>query len=42
MEAGQAAGKGAVQLDGEMIDEASIRKARETIDRARQIGMIDE
>jgi citrate lyase subunit beta/citryl-CoA lyase len=42
MEAGQAAGKGAVQLDGEMIDEASIRKARETIDRARQIGMIEE
>jgi citrate lyase subunit beta/citryl-CoA lyase len=42
MEAGQEAGKGAVQLDGEMIDEASIRKARETIDRARQIGMLEE
>ncbi|MFC6941476.1 HpcH/HpaI aldolase/citrate lyase family protein [Salinirubellus sp. GCM10025818] len=42
MEAGQAEGKGAVQLDGEMIDEASIRKARETIDRAREIGMIEE
>jgi citrate lyase subunit beta/citryl-CoA lyase len=42
MEAGQAEGKGAVQLDGEMIDEASIRKAHETIDRARQIGMIEE
>jgi citrate lyase subunit beta/citryl-CoA lyase len=42
MEAGQAAGKGAVQLDGEMIDEASIRKARETIDRAREIGMLEE
>jgi citrate lyase subunit beta/citryl-CoA lyase len=42
MEKGQEEGKGAVHLDGEMIDEASMRKARETIERASQIGMIDE
>ena len=42
MEAGQEAGKGAVQLHGEMIDEASIRKARETIDRAQKIGILGE
>lgn len=33
--------QGAVRLDGEMIDEASVRSARDTLERARQIGMID-
>jgi citrate lyase subunit beta/citryl-CoA lyase len=42
MEQGQEEGRGAVHLDGQMIDEASMRKAKETLDRARQIGMVDD
>ena len=41
MEEGTGDGQGAVRLDGEMIDEASVRSARHTLERARQIGMID-
>jgi citrate lyase subunit beta/citryl-CoA lyase len=41
MEAGQAEGHGAVQFDGEMLDEAVLRGARRTLERARQIGMVD-
>ena len=41
MEEGEGEGQGAVRLDGEMIDEASVRSARHTLERARQIGMID-
>ncbi len=41
MEEGVEDGAGAVQVDGQMIDEASVRSARQTIDRARRIGMID-
>ena len=42
MQEGQEAGQGAVHLDGEMIDEASMRKAEKTLERAREISMIDE
>lgn len=42
MQEGQEAGQGAVHLDGEMIDEASMRKAEETLERAREIGMTDD
>jgi len=41
MEEGTGKGQGAVRLDGEMIDEASVRSARHTLERARQIGMIE-
>lgn len=41
MEKGTEEGQGAVQLQGEMLDEASVRKARRTLERARTIGMID-
>lgn len=41
MEAGVDDGMGAVQLDGEMLDEASVRSARHTLERARDIGMIE-
>jgi len=41
MEEGTAAGEGAVQLDGKMLDEATVRSAKNTLDRARNIGMID-
>lgn len=41
MEEGKEAGLGAVQIDGQMIDEASARLAQRTIDRAKEIGMID-
>jgi len=41
MEQGAEEGLGAVQLDGEMLDEATARSARVTLDRARAIGMID-
>ena len=40
MESGQESGRGAVQLDGEMLDEASVRKARRRLERARGIGML--
>jgi len=42
MESGQEAGQGAVTLDGEMIDEATIRKARGRLERAREIGMLND
>lgn len=38
----QEKGHGAVQLDGEMIDEATMRLARTTLDRAQKIGMIND
>lgn len=41
MEQGQEEGHGAVQVEGEMLDEASLRSARRKLDRAREIGMID-
>ena len=41
MEAAQAEGRGAVQVDGEMIDEATLRRARGTLERARAIGLVD-
>lgn len=41
MEEGQEEGLGAIQVDGQMYDEASIRNAKETLDQAREIGMID-
>lgn len=41
MESGVEEGRGAVQVDGQMLDEASVRSARRTLERARQIGMID-
>lgn len=42
VEAGRAAGEGAVRLDGEMLVEAEVRLARETLERARRIGMIED
>lgn len=42
MESGHEAGHGAVQLDGEMLDEAVLRSARRTLVRARHIGMLDD
>lgn len=42
MKQGQSEGLGAVQLDGKMVDEASIRAAQTTLDRARDIGLLDE
>jgi len=42
MEAGHGAGQGAVQFDGEMLDEAVLRSARRTLERARQVGLVDE
>ena len=36
------AGHGAVQADGEMLDEAVLRSARRTLARARRVGMIDD
>lgn len=41
MEEGIESGRGAVRLDGEMLDEASLRSARERLERARRIGMIE-
>lgn len=41
MEKGVDEGLGAVQVDGEMIDEASARSAQRKLQRARQVGMID-
>jgi citrate lyase beta subunit len=41
MEKGAEEGRGAVRLDGEMIDEATVRRARRTLERARTIGMIE-
>jgi len=41
MEAGREEGLGAVQVDGEMIDEATARRARVTLERARAIGLFD-
>lgn len=40
MEEGTESGQGAVQVDGEMLDEASVRSARRTLERAREVGMI--
>lgn len=42
MAAGHEAGRGAVQLDGEMLDEAVLRSARRTLARAWSVGMIDD
>lgn len=42
MQSGDEAGRGAVQLDGEMVDEATARRARRTLDRAVATGMISE
>ena len=41
MEEGAEEGLGAVQLDGEMLDEATARSARVTLERARAIGMVE-
>lgn len=41
MEESQAEGRGVATLDGEMLDEASLRQARATLETAREIGMID-
>jgi len=41
MEEAKEAGRGAAQLDGEMIDAATLRQAEETVERAREIGMLD-
>ena len=41
MEQGVDEGLGAVQVDGEMIDEASVRSARRRLERAQQVGMVD-
>ena len=41
MQEGMEKGLGAVQLDGEMLDEATARSAQVTLERARAIGMID-
>lgn len=41
MDRGTQDGLGAVQVDGEMIDEASARSARRTLERARLVGMLD-
>lgn len=40
MEEGVAEGRGAVQLDGEMLDEASVRSARKLLEQARRLGQI--
>lgn len=42
LDEGGAAGSGAVNLDDVMIDAAHYDQAVETIDRARQIGLLDE
>lgn len=36
----QAAGKGAVEVDGQMVDEATNKMAREIVDRAQQAGLL--
>lgn len=41
MEQGVEEGLGAVELDGEMLDEATARAARVTLNRARAIGMVE-
>lgn len=41
MEESQAEGRGVATLDGEMLDEASLRQARATLETAREIGMLD-
>lgn len=41
MEKGQEKGQGAVQLNGEMLDEASLRNAERRLGRARAMGLID-
>lgn len=41
MERGQDEGRGALQLDGEMIDDAVLRQAQTTLERARAIGLVD-
>jgi citrate lyase subunit beta/citryl-CoA lyase len=41
MERGAAAGRGAVQLDGQMLDEATVRSARRTLERARAVGLLE-
>ncbi|MCY4729934.1 CoA ester lyase [Natronomonas gomsonensis] len=42
MESGHESGQGAVQVDGEMLDEAVLRSARRTLARARQVGMVND
>jgi citrate lyase subunit beta/citryl-CoA lyase len=41
MEESQAEGRGVATLDGEMLDEASLRQAHAMLETAREIGMID-
>jgi citrate lyase subunit beta/citryl-CoA lyase len=41
VEESQAEGRGVATLDGEMLDEASLRQARATLETARKIGMLD-
>ncbi len=41
MEAGQAEGRGAVEVDGEMVDEATLRRARGRLERARAMGLVE-
>ncbi|CAN5701704.1 CoA ester lyase [soil metagenome] len=41
MHAGEEQGKGAVAVEGQMLDAASLRVARMTIERARSVGLID-
>lgn len=41
MEEGHESGYGAVQMDGEMLDEAVLRSARRTLERARTVGLVE-
>ena len=41
MEESQAEGRGVATLGGEMLDEASLRQARATLETARKTGMLD-
>lgn len=41
MEKSQAEGRGVATLDGQMLDEASLRQARAMLETAREIGMLD-
>lgn len=40
MDEGHQSGHGAVQVDGQMLDEAVGRQARRTLERARQVGLL--
>lgn len=41
VEAYEAAGRGAIELDGEMVDEATVAVAQKRLDVARRAGLID-